>query len=568
MLNGRLYRNAWLVAGIALVVAFLTLAPIQEPPPSDIVTVFDAASAASLTGELEAVADTRASGSPGAVAAAAWVQRRFRELAGGDRRTGVQHMAVRADGQDVPLTNVFFAVPATADTRSRRVILVVAPRDTPPGVASGASATGVLVELARFATTVRYHHPLLFLSTDGSVLGNAGARWFLHSASRPAIAGAIVLDAPADATGTRVHLWEDGGARQALGMRVPAEREVRLAGGQPSPVPGLGRQLLRLAAPETRGDQAPFIAAGVPAITLANRAEGPLEPASRPTPERLDLVGNAAQGLLGSVDAVERPPAPDTGLAFAGKTLRPAVARLALLLLTLPLLVMALDAGTRLRRARVRLAPGMAGVAWRFAAPMAALFVAHLLSMYGVIPAPVLGRPPLPGDVGFDSLAGLSVVLVALVSVGVWALTRRRALAASSSAAAEATAALIWISLLALIAWWWTPFALVFILPAGHAALGATVVRRKWQVWLLAAIAVVAPLALVGIVSGAIDRNPFTAVWYLIETSASGARGWVGPTLATLVGVAVWCLAAPAVRRGGKTLPAPRRRRAARAPVV
>src|SRR5439155_3242560 len=133
MLNGHLYRNAWLVAGIALVVAFLTLAPATPPPPSDMVTVFDAASAATLTGELEAVAGTRASGSPGAVAATAWVQRRFRELAGGDRRTGVQRMAVRADGQDVPLRNVFFAVPATADTRSRRLILVVAPRDTPPG---------------------------------------------------------------------------------------------------------------------------------------------------------------------------------------------------------------------------------------------------------------------------------------------------------------------------------------------------------------------------------------------------------------------------------------------------
>src|SRR5262249_57364834 len=125
-------RNACLVAGIAPVVAFLTLAPIQEPPPSDIVTVFDAASAASLTGELEAVADTRASGSPGAVAAAAWVQRRFRELAGGDRRTGVQHMAVRADGQEGPPTNGFFAVPATADTPPRRAIPVGPPPRTTP----------------------------------------------------------------------------------------------------------------------------------------------------------------------------------------------------------------------------------------------------------------------------------------------------------------------------------------------------------------------------------------------------------------------------------------------------
>src|SRR5439155_19909042 len=138
---------------------------------------------------------------------------------------------------------------------------------------------------------------------------------FLHSASRPALAAAIVLDAPGDATGTRVRLWEDGGSRQALGMRAPAEREVRLAGGQPSSVPSLGSQLLGLAAPETRGDQGPFVAAGVPAITLANRAEGPLRPAPQPTPERLDLVGTAAQGLLGSLDAVERPPAPDAGLA-------------------------------------------------------------------------------------------------------------------------------------------------------------------------------------------------------------------------------------------------------------
>src|SRR5262245_66056140 len=120
MLNGRLYRNAWLVAGIALVVAFLTLAPIQEPPPSDIVTVFDAASAASLTGELEAVADTRASGSPGAVAAAAAPRRRPPPRGGARRRPRAQPRRARARRRVGPPTPGRCAAAAAAAPGTRR----------------------------------------------------------------------------------------------------------------------------------------------------------------------------------------------------------------------------------------------------------------------------------------------------------------------------------------------------------------------------------------------------------------------------------------------------------------
>jgi Peptidase family M28 len=572
MLNRRLYLQAWLVAIVALLVAFLTLEPPPEGVEPDGVATFTANDAVKSAGELVALAPQRAAGTPDAAKAAEWVGARFGELPDTNQgaRVATQTFTARRNGSEVPLTNVLFTQRAEGEPKSARNILIVAPRDTPPGVAGGASSTAILIEVARTTAKIKYRHPIVFLSVDGSAAGNAGMRWYLNSVERSRIAGVIVLDAPAQGSGTTLSLWSAGAGRQALGLRQLAEQSVKAAGFVPSPIPALRTQLVRLAVPETRGDQRAAIDAGVPAVTLAGRDEGVLGPdGAEPDVQRYDAAGTATLDLINRLDAIERANAPDAALAYAGKILRPAVGRLALLLLALPLLVMALDAAARVRRARVRLSVGLRAVAWRFAPPLVILLLAHLLTRWGVLRGPTLGRPPLPSELTFGTRALLVIALLAMVSFILWMWVRPRVNATGVNPPAEAAGALVWLGAITLVAWWLSPFALVLILPAAHAALAATVAPRRWQVVALAVLAIAAPLAVVFTIASDIDRNPLFAVWYLCETAVSGARGLVGPILAVLVGVCVWSLSTLVAFRARKGLV---RRgtgmRLARAPVV
>ena len=276
MLNGRLYFQAWLVAVVALLVAFLTLEPAGEPVRTDQVATFNSSQASDTANELATVAPERVPGSPGADAAATWIEQSFRNLPDGGQRVATQTMVARVDGERIPLKNVLFTLPARAPTKSSRNIVIIAPRDTPPGVTAGTTSSAILVELARTAIRTSYRHTIVFLSVDGGSIGNAGTRWYLRSVDRTLIAGVVVLDAPGEGDGRKIRIWSSGAGRQALALRQLADQAVRNAGFEPSGLPSLRGQLLRLAVPETRGEQRATIDFGVAAVTLADRDESPL----------------------------------------------------------------------------------------------------------------------------------------------------------------------------------------------------------------------------------------------------------------------------------------------------
>ncbi len=556
MLNGRLYFQAWFVATIALLVAFLTLQPQDELVPPESVGVFAGDSARAQAQDLADTAPLRVPGTDTARAGARWMHERMTELPTNGRRVATQQAYVRVDGVPTPITNVLYTVPAAAPTKSARNILVVAPRDAPRQVAGNADDSAVLVELARVAAQAQYHHTIVFLSVDGDTVGNAGLRWYLRTVDTTRIAGVVVLDGVGGDDSTEVHLWSGGAHRQALALRQVAEQAVRDAGGVPSAPPSLPAQLIAMAVPETRGAQRAAIDQRVPAVTLSSRVEAPLAAGMRApaSSERLRLVGMAALNLIGRLDVRERARTPDASFLYAGRILRPAVARMALLLLALPLFVMALDAVARIRRARVRVSTGLRAVGWKCVPPLAALVVGHLLALAGVLVAPVVGRPPLPADMPFTLRDGLVLLLIVLTVAAVSIAVRGRIHAAGANPPAEAAAALLWLSVIVLFAWWWSPFSLVLILPAAHAALAATVVPRRWQLVALAAVALAAPVAVVSAVSRAIDRDVWFTLWYILQTSISGARGLLGPVLAVLVGVCVVSLGTLVLFRARKGL--------------
>jgi hypothetical protein len=569
VLNVRLYRTAWLVAGVALVVALLTLQTPDPGPEPSLPPTIDGQAVLELDRTLASTAPERAAGSGEDLRAARFVQNQLAQVPGDaapgrrKRQVQVQEFQALRDGRPVALQNVYLVVPGVPDGSVPGGIVVVAPRDTPVGVSGGTSASAVLVRLARASATTRHQRPHLFVSTDGSTIGNAGLRWFLRRFSAFPLSAVIVLDAPGEADGDRVHVWSAGRSdRQTLGLGNLAERSIERVGGRPQGPPGITGQLLRLAVPQTFGEQGAAIAAGLPAVTLSGRSESPLREGATPTAERLALVANAAEDLLNVLDATQGIPAADGSLRFAGKFLRPTIARLALLLLMLPVLVLTLDIVARRRRARAPLADGLRLVALRVVPLGVGLVAAHLLCLGGLLPRPAAGVPPIPADARFGALSGLAIVLAIGAGFLGWRATRRAARRIRVSGAAETAAALAALSVLLVVLWVVSPYALVLAVPAAHAALLASGVRYPWQLPGLVVLLVLPFAALVFSIAGVLNSNALFAGWYLACTAAAGARGAVGLLLGVLVAACVWSIIARVVESAlaGDIRPESRRR--------
>ena len=308
-----------------------------------------------------------------------------------------------------------------------------------------------------------------------------------------------------------------------------------------------------MAVPQTSGDQAAYVALGVPSVSLASRPEGPLAGGGLPTEDALGDSGRTAETLISSLDRSDALPAPTIGLVVNGRELRPVMSRVVILLLALPLLVAAIDLAVRLRRAGVRLVPFVAALLWRLLPVVVALLVGHLLAIAGMIASPAGGWPPLAESVPFDLAATVAIVLSAGAGVLAWLVVRARAVRRDAEVASRAATGVIALGALCLLLWIVSPFALLIALPAAHAALIATRARRPWQVVGLALVAAVPAVLLVWWASGRIDRGIPYSAWYLVETTVSGARGVVGPVLAAAILVTAWSLGSlvlSRVRRG------------------
>ena len=219
MLNARLYRTCWLVAAVALVVALLTLETPDPGPEPPLPSAIDGEATLDLSSQLAAIAPERPAGSGADQAASRWIQGQLSQVPGAAGRVQVQELVASEGGELIDLQNLYLSVPGAGDGRTRAGILVVAPRDTPAGVSAGTSATAVMLSLARTSATSRHQRPHLFVSADGSTVGNAGIRWFLDRFSSFPLAAAIVLDAPGEAEGDEVEIWVDGRTdRQALAL--------------------------------------------------------------------------------------------------------------------------------------------------------------------------------------------------------------------------------------------------------------------------------------------------------------------------------------------------------------
>ena len=160
---------------------------------------------------------------------------------------------------------------------------------TGPGANDNASGTAALIELARtYAPTagrarVRLPYTLLFLSTDGAGDGALGAAEFAaHAPERLNVIAVVNLDTIAGKGRPRLLLTGDKARSPAAGLvetvRIELARELGFEPGRAS----AARQLVDLAFPFSLYEQAPFVARGVPAVTITTGPDRPAPGSATP----------------------------------------------------------------------------------------------------------------------------------------------------------------------------------------------------------------------------------------------------------------------------------------------
>ena len=483
--NSRAVRGTLLLVALPLLVAAFTVMRPAALPPPPLPPLFDATTAARLAAELAGDYPDRAPGSAGATGAARWFAEQV-ALYGFRTQTDTWQEEVAGLGT-VRLRNLSTVVPG----RSPQAIVFMAHRDNTgagPGAVDNGSGTAALVELVRsFASssaeeaTARPAHTLVFVSTDGGAWGGLGAARFAAEAPYDDLLAVVSLDAPAGLAGPRLELAGDA-------PRSPAPTLVRTAAvrvleqlGRPPDRAGIVRQLVTLGFPFALGEQGPFVAQGVPAVTLTTAPEsggsglgdGPEQLASEASVARLERLGRAAQTLLGSLDgSLELGGGSTSYLYLEPRIVRGWAVQLVLVSLLVPFLVGAVDLFARCRRRHVPLAPAFRSLRRRlgfWAVVGGTVLACTLVGLFPDGPA----RPPAPGTPAAGAWPVAGLVVLALVGVAAWFVARERLLPRRPVTAEERlagyTAALLALAVIALTTLAVNPYALVFVLPSLYA---------------------------------------------------------------------------------------------------
>ena len=474
-MNGRLYRGAWLVVVLPLLLlAFSVARPAALAPPT-LPPAFDPATASSIATDLATRYPSRAPGTAGAVGAAAWFRQQL-EPYGFDVKT--EPFRATVDGRTATLVNLV----AEKAGRSPREIVVMAHRDDSghgPGLDDNASGTAALIELARsYAPSAQTPHAslpysLVFVSTEGAEQGALGAARFAGlPGQRANVLAVINLDSIGGRHVPRLEFGGDTPRSPAPGLLETLRSGiVRETGSQPAHGGAL-QQLIDLGFPFSAYEQAPFVSRGIPAVTVTTAAARP--PGARRGPQRIDLkrldqIGLAVQD---TVDAMEQGVAlaqgPSSYLFLDSRVVRGWTIELLLAFMLLPFIAASVDLFARCRRRRIPVASALRSYRSRlgFWAWVGVLFL--VFAMAGAW-GDTNGRPPSLDAVRWP--VGPLVVLGVLAAVG-WLVTRdrlvpRRPVSAEEELAGH-TAALLALSVVGLLVAAVDPFALIFLLPSLH----------------------------------------------------------------------------------------------------
>ena len=546
-INARMVRGTWLLVALPLLLAAFTVGRPQSLPPPALPPAFDATTAEQLARELARDYPDRSPGSAGGLGAAEWLRG---QLTLYDFELQEERFTALIPGRGrVELLNLI----AVVQGASQRKIVITAHRDNSGeggGANDNASGTAALIELARAyapaagtaAVQARPSHTLVFVSTDGGAFGALGAARFAESSPYRDDAVAVInLDAIGGFGAPRLLIAGDTARSPAAALvRTTAVRVLEQSGSEPLRASAL-RQLLDLGFPFTLGEQGPFVARGIPALTLTTVPDGPSQgfADTRLSGARLGELGRATQGLVGSLDAgLELGQGTPSYIYLGTRIVRGWAIEFVLLTALLPFAIGAVDLFARCRRRRIPLAPAARSLRsrlffWGYAGLL--LFVAARL---GAFPG---GEPrPLPPDAGVYAPSPIVLGVIGALLVAGWLIARERLIPRRPATLEETLAghavALLALGLVALILVATNPFSLVYLLPSLYTWLWLPQAHASSPVvrFALLALGLAGPLILTLSFATRFELGGDTP-WYLLSLVAVGYVPWV----AVLLGI-VW----------------------------
>ncbi|MCC6224328.1 MAG: M28 family peptidase [Thermoleophilia bacterium] len=550
-MSGRIYRAAWALVAIPLAVAAFTVgrpAPLPRPalPPS-----FDETVAEQLARSFAEMYPDRTPGSESSREAAAWVEE---QLAAYNLRVERQTFTETIPGLGrVALTNLIARPLRVGPQRSPETILVLAHRDNlglSQGLDDNASGTAALIELARNLSTLTVSHTIVFASTDGGAWGNLGAAALTRRGDLRGRTLAVVnLDALGGPGPPRLELAGDRPRSPTGVLLATAEASVVDETGDAPAHPGAVEQLLDLAFPFSLHDHAPFLAAGVSAVTLTSAPGRPPPPRGDTTlrAEKLGVLGRAAQSLVVSLDAAAETTRGTSSFVYlGGRFIRGAGIQFVLVVALVPALLATLDLFARLRRRGVVLGGALRGfrsrlLAWLWLGVLGVLFTATG-AFPGGTPRPLATATPAASDWPLEALLGFG----ALALAG-WLAARSRLVPRVPVERADelgghlvAMLALCGVSLAVAVT---NAFTLVLFLPSLHVWLWAPHVRDRHVIVraLLLALGFAGPAGLVASFATRYGLG-FDAPWYVATLFTTGYA-----STALLACLLVWAAAAAQV---------------------
>jgi hypothetical protein len=534
--SGRIYRAAWLAAAVPLLVAAFSLGTpvaLQEPrlPPS-----FDGTTALQFAQEFARRYPDRRPGSSGARGATEWVAARLR-----DYKFTVQRQEFTADVPGLGRQR-FVNLVATAPlrpqqdvARSPQTIVIMAHRDNlglSPGGNDNGSGTGALLELARDIGNSSLAHSVVLLSEDGGAYGSLGAAEFArNSGLADRLAAVINLDAIGGSGAPRLEFAGETSRTPAATLVATAESAVTTQAERQPERPSAGAQLVDLAFPFTLYGQGPFIARGIPAITLTSAGTRPPPPAAD-TPAtidavRLDQLGRSAQTLLGSLDSAADVARGTQSYVWVGSRLvRGWTIQFLFLTALLPFLAAVVDLFARCRRRHIPLRPALRSLASRLGVWVWAGALFAIFALIGILPSGE-PRPIAPDTQAAGDWAVAALIALGGLSLLAWLVVRPQLLPRRSVTRPEELgghlAAMLGLAIVALVVAAQNPFALLFILPSVHAWLWLPHASDRGRPVALAvyALGFAGPLILLGSFAFRYDMG-LDALWYVLALTSIG----------------------------------------------
>ncbi|MDX6377226.1 MAG: Peptidase family [Gaiellaceae bacterium] len=410
-----MYRAGLVVPAVALLIALVGLhAPAGIDLAPDAPPTFNADRALTLAGRIADVPD-RTAGSETAPLAATVVAQAFTDV--GAQPQVDTFTATARNGRTATMRNIVTVLRG----ESNEAIVVFAHRDNvPPGAdaANSALGTAVVVELAAAFADQRNARTLVLASVDGGQAGDAGARRLATHLPRglnPVAAIAVQGIAPPGPI--PVADRGDGRDRAAAGFAEGVADVLAAAGGGGIARPNFLHELSDLIAPpRTPGGQAPFIARGMPAITIG---EDPRQPAdSAPDVDRFARTSQAVNDLVLAIDAGSSPSGPSGSYVRAGRRVLSGwvIALLAVALLVPPGLV-AVDLTGRAMRERLPLRDELLRIS-RVAIPLSGAALGALVAgATGAAPSSPSAYPF--GGQGSGVGLGAALIVLAGTALGV-----------------------------------------------------------------------------------------------------------------------------------------------------